>query len=51
MKNVYFIQSKYDKEVSFNYNSNMRNRMIKVHNKWLNQDIEIYSKRYYQMVI
>ena len=42
-KNIYFIQTKYDKNVSYDYGSDIE-EVDKVKNRWLNNVINVYSK-------
>lgn len=42
-ESVYLIQSKFDKKVSFNYNSDTLYE-YKVHNKWIAEDLSIYRE-------
>lgn len=40
---AYLIQSKFDKKVSYDYNSDMK-RKCTVHNKWLSEDLDIQEE-------
>ena len=40
---VYLIESKFDKKVSYDYNSDMK-KSCTVHNKWLSQDLDVQTE-------